>query len=446
MASTSSDSDAIVLGGGFAGLSCAVSLAHAGKRVVLLEKKPHLGGRAYSFKDAETGDLVDNGQHLFMGCYRETRAFLDRIGTGDKLKLSDEIRVDYADAAGGRDALICPTRLGAPLHLAAGVLGLKGLSISDKLGLVRLDLKLRALRARNPLPPELDGLTVRAWLTSLRQSPRIQERLFDPIALGALNDDPAVAAATGFVQVLTRAFYDGVEGSKLGVSTVGLSDLYVDAARAFVEARGGRVLLSKKVKAIGAGLVTCEDSETFTAPHVVSSLPPWDLLKLELPASLRGSWQGLKPAPIVSISLWLDRPVIEEPLIGLLGTEIQWVFNKTRIHSLPGGGQYLALVISGAHKQVAADPKLLLEIAKRDLARCFPDFQKATIKRWKVVKEPFATLSPVPGSDALRPGPSSGTPGFVFAGDWTRTGLPATIESAVLSGRRAAQLILDGGN
>jgi squalene-associated FAD-dependent desaturase len=444
MASTSSG--VVILGGGFAGLACGAALAAEGRPVVLLEKKPHLGGRAYSFRDTETGDSVDNGQHLFMGCYRETRAFLERIGTADKMRLASDIRVDYADAAGGRDALVCPTALGAPLHLAAGVLGLKGISIGDKLGLIRLDLKLRALRGRDPMPAELDTMTVRQWLGSLGQSARIQERLFDPIALGALNDDPGVAAATGFAQVLTRAFYDGVEGSKLGLATVGLSELYTEAARAYIETRGGAVHLNKKVKSVSEGKVVCEDGSEFQGSHVVSTLPPWDLLKLELPASLRGPWEKLKPAPIVSISLWLDREVISEPLIGLLGTEIQWVFNKTRIHSLPGGGQYLALVISGAHKQVAADPKLLLEIAKRDLARCFPEFQKATIKRWKVVKEPFATLSPVPGSDALRPSAKSGTPGFVFAGDWTQTGLPATIESAVLSGRRAAQLILNGGN
>jgi uncharacterized protein with NAD-binding domain and iron-sulfur cluster len=146
MASLSDKSDVLILGGGFAGLSCACALAEAGLRVTLLEKKPHLGGRAYSFKDAETGDIVDNGQHLFMGCYRETRAFLAQIGTADRLGLADDIRVDFADASGGRDALKCPTALGAPLHLALGVLGLKGLSMLDKLGLLKLDSELKRLK------------------------------------------------------------------------------------------------------------------------------------------------------------------------------------------------------------------------------------------------------------------------------------------------------------
>lgn len=441
MASTS---DVVILGGGFAGLSCGVALSAQGARVALLEKKPHLGGRAYSFRDAETGDVVDNGQHLFMGCYRETRAFLAEIGAAERLSFARDIRVDFVDAAGGRDTLSCPSWLGAPLHLAAGVLGLKGLSIADKLGLLRLDRYLKKARKRPAMPPELDCLTVRQWLGSLGQSRRIQERLFDPIALGALNDDPGLAAATGFAQVLTHAFYQDVEGSRLGLATVGLSDLYVEAAQRFIESRGGRVLLSRKVRVVEKGGVVCEDGSEFKAGAIVSTLPPWDLLKLDLPAPLRGDWRGLKPAPIVSISLWLDRSVMEEPLLGLLGAQIQWAFNKSKILSLKGDGQYLALVISGAHGHVSADPKELLEIARHDLARCLPAFQKAKINRWKVVKEPFATLSPVPGADAMRSGAASAEPDFFFAGDWTQTGLPATIESAVLSGRRAAKLILGG--
>src|SRR2546430_2579454 len=125
MASTRSD--ALILGGGFAGLSCAVALAKAGKRVVVLEKKPHLGGRAYSLVDPRSKEIVDNGQHLFMGCYRHTRRFLEEIGTSALLHFSEKIRVDYADAEGGRAVLSCPAALGSPLHLAWGVLRLKGL-------------------------------------------------------------------------------------------------------------------------------------------------------------------------------------------------------------------------------------------------------------------------------------------------------------------------------
>lgn len=436
---------AVVLGGGFAGLSAACALAEKGVRVVVLDKKPHLGGRAYSFKDPETGESVDNGQHLFMGCYRETRAFLGRIGTAPLLKFPPGLRVDYADAAGGRDALACPGLLPAPLHLAWGVLGLRGLSLREKWGLRRLDAALRPL-ARGPLPDALDRLTVRQWLDSLGQSPRIQERFFDPIALGALNDDPKVAAATGFVQVLREIFYRDAEASRLGLSSVGLSELYTAAAREYIERRGGKVMLSKKAVAILEEDGRCRGVELEggerLAGAVVSTLPPWDLKKLALPQALRGEWENLRPSPIIGVNLWLDRPVMTEPLVGLLGTETHWAFNKSRLWGRNGGGQYLSLVFSGAHAQVGRDPKALLALAEADLSRCLPEFRKAKVLRAKVVKEPFATLSPVPGSDAARPAARSPLPGFVFAGDWTRTGLPATIESAVLSGRLAVEEVL----
>lgn len=443
--------DAVVLGGGFAGLSCACALAERGLKVAVVEKKPHLGGRAYSFYDAEARAPIDNGQHLFMGCYRQTRRFLSRVGTQERLALFPEVRVDFADAAGERDSLRCPSALGAPWHLAAGILRLKGLSPSDKFGLLRLDRALRSMRGAAEVPAELDRVTVRQWLDGLGQSSRIQQRLFDPIALGVLNDAPTVAAATGFAQALREIFFRDVESSRLGLSRVGLSELYTDSARSFIERGGGRVILSAKVasfieKGRGVGGVVLESGERLEAAETVSTAAPWDLRKIAMPQALRGSWETLKPAPIVSLSLWLDRPVLEEPLVGLLGTEIQWVFNKTSILGLPGPEQYLALVISGAHAHVAWEPKALLAAAQRDLARCLPAFQKATIKRWKVVKEPFATLSPTPGSEALRPRPGRALPGLSWAGDWTRTGLPATIESAVVSGHAAAEELLGRTN
>lgn len=447
MASTS---EVLVLGGGFAGLSCASALAQRGLSVTVLEKKPHLGGRAYSFSDPHSGESVDNGQHLFMGCYRETRRFLERIGTAGRLGFGESLRVDFADASGRRDLLSCPRWLGAPWSLAWAVWGLRGLTLADKWGLIRLAKEMRRLKKERSGESlqELDNMTVRQWLDRLGQSRRIQERLFDPIALGALNDDPELAAATGFAQVLEQVFFTEPESARLGLSRVGLSELYADAARNYIEAREARVLLSRKARALlweegGVRGVACESGEVFRAQATVSTLAPWDLGRLDLPPVLRGAWQGLKASPIISLCLWLDRPLLgAQTLVGMLGTDVQWAFNKGRILGRTnGGGEYLSLVISGARRHVSWDPKALLELARRDLASGFPGFRKAKITRWKVVKEPYATLSPVPGSEALRPGPGLGAPGFYFAGDWTRTGLPATIESAVVSGHRVAELI-----
>ncbi|MDX6768082.1 MAG: hydroxysqualene dehydroxylase HpnE [Elusimicrobiota bacterium] len=432
--------DVLVLGGGFAGLSCASALAEKGAKVLVLEKKPHLGGRAYSFE--EGGLSVDNGQHLFMGCYAETRRFLKRIGTHDRLDLYDETVVHYAEPGGGRDLLSCPSWLPAPMNLAAGLAGLKGLTLGDKAGLLSFDRALKSMKT-GPIPDAVEKMTVRQWLTQLGQSANAQTRFFDPVAIGILNEKSEVASAAGFVQALRRIFLGSAEDARFGLAKTGLSQLYCDAARDFVEARGGRVISTAKAAGLlttagrVSGVVTDMDSR-FEAGLVVSTLAPWDLKKLSLPTALRGPWETLRPAPIVGATLRLDRPVMSERFIGLLGTQTHWVFNKTAVHGLAGPGQELAVVISGAHQQVGWSPERILQAALKDLSDCLPDFSAAKVLASKVVKEPYATLSPLPGDEAKRPEPGTGMPGFAFAGDWTRTGLPATIESACASGHAAA--------
>jgi len=435
--------DAIVLGGGFAGLSCAVALAQKGKKVLVLDKKPHLGGRAYSFE--EGGLEVDNGQHLFMGCYWETRKFLSAIGTHDRLDIYEDVVVDYAEAGGKRDRLACPSWLPAPLHLAAGLLGLKGVTLGEKLALLAFDRALKSMKS-GAIPAAVESLTVRGWLTGLGLSRNFQTRFFDPAAIGILNDSPDLASAAGFIQALRQMFLTGRDSSRFALARTGLSALYTDAARDFIEARGGKVISNAKAAALieeggrVRGIKTDMDS-VFAADHVVSTLPPWDLKKLTLPAALKGPWEQLKPAPIVGATFKIDKPVMSERFLGMLNTETHWVFNKTLIQSIKEDGQTLATVISGAHKHIGWSPEKILETAKRDLTACIPEFSSAKIISSKVVKEPFATLSPVPGDEAKRPEPGTGMPGFSFAGDWTRTGLPATIESACLSGHKAAEKI-----
>jgi glycine/D-amino acid oxidase-like deaminating enzyme len=315
----------------------------------------------------------------------------------------------------------------------------------EKAALLAYDRALKSMRS-GPIPDAVERMTVRQWLTSLGLSRNFQNRFFDPAAIGILNDSPEVASAAGFVQALRTMFLGTYEDSLFALSKTGLSDLYCLAARDFIEARGGKVLSAARAAKVleEGGRVTGVETESgsrFTAPATVSTLPPWELKKLALPAALRGSWETLAPAPIVSATLKLDRPVMSERFVGLLNTESHWVFNKSLIHGLPGPGQEVAVVISGAHAQVGRSPEALLAAMTRDLAACLPEFAKAKVLASKLVKEPFATLSPVPGAEAKRPLPGSGLPGFLFAGDWTRTGFPATIESACVSGRAAAEKI-----
>src|SRR5262245_13285045 len=236
--------DVVVIGAGCAGLSAAVRLADAGRRVVVVEEAPRLGGRATAFVDRETGERVDNGQHVLFGCYHETYAFLDRLGTRALAPLQQRLSVTMADGAGRRFTLTCPSWR-PPFHLIAGVLRWNALSLGDRLTSVRLGSLLRDVRRRGAAAVAADVPprdTVSSWLAAHGQSPRLREWLWYPLAVAALNQDPAVAAAAPFVRVLGELFGPGHEDAAIGLASVPLDELYALPSQRYVEARGGRVL------------------------------------------------------------------------------------------------------------------------------------------------------------------------------------------------------------
>ena len=228
-------SDIIVIGAGFAGLSAAVRLAAAGRRVLVLEARGRLGGRATAFDDRETGYRVDNGQHVLAGCYHETFRFLDAIGARDRVALQDGLDVAFIDRAGTRSRLRCP-RLPAPWHLAAGVARWSGVGWRDRLPLARLGGALKP-GAAPPPPTE----TVAAWLARLRQTPRMVEMLWEPLAVAALNQGIDQALAAPFVRVLAQMFTGATRDAALGMTATPLDEMYAEPARAFIESRGGEV-------------------------------------------------------------------------------------------------------------------------------------------------------------------------------------------------------------
>lgn len=436
-----------VIGGGFSGLAAGVRLAERGKSVLLLERRRFLGGRAYSFPDPQTGDMVDNGQHLFMGCYRHTIAFLEKIGCLDRLKFQDRTRVDFLDSANGFTSFDCPP-LHPPLNVAAGLFRLKGLSSGDKLRALRVGLAINS-GEMNGSAPAAEEMTVSEWLDRLGQSRNIKTRFWYPLAIATLNESPDVASARMLKVVLKEAFGSDRNASRIGIARVGLSDLYTENARQFIEARGGEVLTAAHVQelVVEKGRVVeaiLKDGERVGADYFISSVTHRALLGI-LPATIRegefARLNDLATSPIVSINLWFDRPVTDREFVGLLGARIQWMFNKDLIVKGSHSSNHIALIISAARDFVEMSKNELTRIALEDLKRLLPETGSASLVHATVVKEPEATLSHTPLSDRLRPGPRTSIPNLMLAGDWTATGLPATIESAVLSGHIAADLI-----
>lgn len=436
--------EVLIIGGGFAGLAAGVALAKAGRRVRLLEQKPHLGGRARSFADPETGAIVDNGQHLLMGCYHSTLEFLKEIGALERVALQPNLRVHFVEPGGKLTTLRCPN-LASPWHLLVGVLRSNSFSWIEKLQIARLGRKLQRTGV-----DEAGQLTVEEWLTRLGQSERVRRYFWDLISIAALNEDPRRAAAGILARILKLALFTSPADSCLGIPRRGLSECYTDAARAYIESHSGRVETGRSIKALSINQGVCDgvllpDGEKIEAATVVSAVPWFELVRL-VPGELLRSEPyftnilALRPAPIVSINLWFNRAMTDLDFAGLRGTTVQWLFNRSRI---PGAGENaIALVLSGAHEHISRSREELLAVAIRDLAELFPESRAAKVVHSLIIKERFATFSPCVGVDQLRPAAKSPVRGLYLAGDWTATGLPATIEGAVQSACTAVQAVL----
>jgi squalene-associated FAD-dependent desaturase len=475
MAADMTGFDAIVVGAGFAGLSAAVRLAKHGRRVLVLEARARLGGRATAFADRDTGELVDNGQHILLGCYTDTFEFLREVGALDRVRVQPQLAVTMIDRRGTRTRLSCPG-LPPPLHLVAGVLEWEALSWRDRLSIFGMATPLtnarRELRPGATMKAASDGETVEHWLVRNGQTPRLREMLWDPLALAALNQSPAEAAAPPFARVLAEMFGGDPRAAAIALPTTPLHQLYAEPAREYIERRGGSV----RTGASATLLVTADGvsgvragAEQWRAPRVVAAVP-WfafpDLFDGDAPAALQPVVDGARrmaSSPIVTVNLWLDRAVLDEPFLGLPGRAMQWVFDRRLIvgrvrdehasgvdadrhddHArgpATGGVSHLSLVSSGAASMLARTNDELIRQAHDELLEALPDARAARLLRATVVREPRATFSLAPGQPR-RPSTGTGVRGLFLAGDWIDTGLPATIESAVRSGHRAAELAI----
>jgi squalene-associated FAD-dependent desaturase len=456
--------DVAVIGGGVAGLAAASALAEAGQRVLVLEARGELGGRATAFRDRDTGELVDNGQHVMFGCYRETFRFLRRIGAGQNVRVQRSLEVPYIDTQGRRSVLRCPSWLPSPLHLLGGVLAWDALSWPERLRVLRvagplLRARSAALRAAHPdLPPEggshtgASRDTVADWLTRHGQRGRLREWLWEPLAVAALNQAPSEAAADPFVTVLAEMFGPSRTDASIVLPLTPLHEMYAQPARRFIESRGGEVRLNALARVrLARGRIAGVEvrGEPLPVTRVVAAVP-WHALEALLVgdvapmAATAASASAMRSKPIVTVNLWYDRPVMEDAFVGLPGRDMHWVFDKRR--AFGERASHLSLVASGADALVGADTPALVALAAREVAAAIPGARAAVLRRGTAIREKHATFSLAPGEPS-RPGVGTPVAELFLAGDWIDTGLPGTIESAALAGHRAAEfLVVKGAN
>jgi len=429
-----------VIGGGLAGLTAAIRLADAGCRVTLLEGRPRLGGLTHSFRRGELD--VDNGQHVFLRCCSSYRALLDRLGTTDLTHLQP--RLDVPVHSGRKTARLRRNSLPAPLHLGRSLASYSVLSPADRLRAVRGALALRGVDRDDP---RTDASSFGRWLAHHGQNAATVEALWDLVGVATMNvhaDEASLAVAATVFQL--GLLTDAAAGD-IGWSLVPLQRLHGDAAAQVLADAGADVRLRSRVRSLdrdGAGWVVGTDDDRVHADAVVVATDPAQAEAL-LPAGALAQpigWSaGLGTAPIVNVNVLVDRPVLAEPFVAVAGSDVQWVFDRTRQSGL-ARGQLLAVSLSAADDVIDVPVAELQVRLMPALTAVLPRLRAATVLDFFVTREPQATFRPGPGTAVLRPATRTSLPGLVVAGAYTATGWPATMESAVRSGDAAAAALL----
>lgn len=437
-------------------MSCAVALAESGLRVRLFEKKPHLGGRATSYTLPD-GSEVDNCQHLTLGCCTNLADFFRRVGADKKIRTYDRMYlIDSRGARGTMKSGILPP----PLHMAPSMMFFGALSTVDKRAISRA---LMAIARAGGSPPGIEGITMLEWLERMRQTPAAIAKFWRVVLVSALDEELDRAEARYGIDVFWKTFLANRKGSLMGLPSVPLAELYRGCAESIAQ-QGGEVKLRAGVREVRvhgdhfAGALL-EDGSEENADACVAAVP-YDALPPLLPRAMSedggelAGLRSLRTSPITSVHLWYDRPVMESPYLALIDYTSQWIFNKTRLYrgqARNGDGsstqkgensQYLQIVISASYDLVQRSRQEIVELCCAELANVLPKTRTAKLLKSTVIKEVRATFSPMPGVDKLRPAQESEIANLYFAGDFTRTGWPSTMEGAVRSGYLAAEAVL----
>ncbi|OPC80531.1 phytoene dehydrogenase [Embleya scabrispora] len=433
----------VVIGGGLAGITAALTAADAGVEVTLLEGRPRLGGATFSLRRDDM--WLDNGQHVFLRCCTEYIAFLERIGSADKVHLQRRMDVPVRTPWGTRTRL-ARSGLPAPLHLSSALARYPLLTMA---GRARVGLAALALRRLDPADPALDEATFAAWLDRFGVTAREREAMWDLIGIATLNLPATEASLAMAVKVFRTGVLDHNDGADIGWSLVPLQELHGDASARALAKAGVRVRLRARVDALDAGaggFAVHAGGERIEAEAVVLAVPHYDAARL-LPAGALllddvladpNLLTGLGTSPIVNLHVVYDRPVLDVPLTAGVGSPVQWMFDRSAGHGL-APGRYVAVSLSAATREIDLTSAQLRDRFIPELARVLPAARQARVERFVVTKERSATFRPAPGSGRLRPGPRTAIPGLALAGAWTATGWPATMEGAVRSGLSAAR-------
>lgn len=417
----------IVVGGGLAGIAAGVMLADHGVAVTLLEARKRLGGRAGSFEDVRTGEVLDNCQHVTMGVCRVYVRFLERLGVAGTLAWNS--RQTWIEP-GGRRSTISALSLPGPMAFGPSLLLARFLGMQDKASIARA-----ARAAARADRGALAGTTFAQWLAQTQPTERAIRRFWEPLIISACNLALDRVSAQIGLHVVQGAMLGGASAARIGVPVGPLGELYEPVPHILQEV-GGEVHLGARVGGIEPGRVTCADGRIFDGQAVVCALDPSAANRL---VTVEGDppYPGVTFSPILGVHIRYDRPVLDVPHAVLVEGGVQWVFARH------GDPRLVHAVVSAAEAWVGLGEEEIKKRVIEEVATYLPKAADASVEWARPVLERRATFAATPGYQARRPGAGRlADQGCFLAGDATATGWPATMEGAVRSGRGAAAAAL----
>lgn len=440
--STAIQRDVVIVGGGLAGTAAALALSEGGEGagITLLDRRPALGGRAYSYAHPALEETIDS-QHVVLGCCTNLIELIRQAGAAETIRWYDELF--FLEPNGNRSRLK-PGVLPAPSHQTMSFLRAPMLGLSDKAGIARGLMQF--LRGY----PADDAESFANWLKRTRQTERAIRHFWEPVVVGALNDGFENCSTKYAGKVFHESFLRSAEAGRLGIPTLPLSD-WLAPLTDLARSRGVDVRMKSGMSSLeqmqGGQWRVSTDGAVIEASNVILAVDFKQtqavLRKLPDGEAAAADFDHFLAAPITTIHLWYDREVVDVDHAVLLDTRIQWVFTKSRIRRWKAErGTYLELVISASWAELKMSREEILASALRELAMFFPAVNLSRLVKSGVLKEARATFSVTPGLDNFRPAQKTQWPGLYLAGDWTRTEWPSTMEGAVRSGRLAAGAVL----
>lgn len=423
----------LIIGGGLSGLSSALYLTEMGYKVEIVEASPKLGGRTYSFEYKGKNRIIDNGQHILMGCYSHTLDYIDTTNSRDKFYFQDSLQINYAAPNKKIYNLSIPEKF-YPLNFLYSFMNLKILSFNERREVVKFLFRLSSIQKEVS-----SGQSVRDLLSTNGQSSNTIKTFWELVVVSAINTPIEVASAELFVEMIKIIFLSGKKSSAIIIPNTGLSEALINPARDLILSKGGEIFCSERVLKIETddervSKVITSNRERNDFDYIVSAMPAENLLKI-IPENFKNriNIPSFKYSPIISVNLWLDRNPLEEKFYGIIDGEFHWLFNN---------GEYISLIKSAANSMVDLNENELIETAKSELKKYFTILNNVEFIDSKIIKERKATIISDSNSVKARKNLIFNFNNLFIVGDWINTGLPGTIESSVKSGKMISDMIL----